>query len=57
MLKINKTKAKESGRKIFQQSRINWSTRYLGKDALTHIKKKRIKLVFIPKIKGSIKNK
>jgi len=40
MLKINKTKAKESGRKIFQQSRINWSTRYLGKDALTHIKKK-----------------
>ena len=32
---------------------MSWSTRNLGKDALTHIKKNKTKLVFIPKKKGS----
>jgi len=49
---LNKTKAKAKGKKIFQHKRINWSTRYLGKEALTQIKKNKIKLVLIPKIKG-----
>lgn len=55
MLKINNTKANARGKNIFQQSRINWSTRYRGKDALTHIKKNRTKLVLIPRTKGSRK--
>jgi hypothetical protein len=52
----NKTKAKASGKKIFQHKRINWSTRYLGNDARTQIKKNKIKETFKPRIKGSSKN-
>ena len=48
-----RTKAKDNGKNIFQQSLINWSTRYLGKEARTQIKKNKIKLVFIPRIKES----
>ena len=50
---MNNTKAKDIGKKIFQHKRINWSTRYLGKDARTQIKKKRMNPVFIPRTKGS----
>jgi hypothetical protein len=35
--KTNITKAKESGKNIFQHNLINWSILYLGKDALTQI--------------------
>jgi hypothetical protein len=40
ILKINITKPKTIGRKIFQHKRINWSTRYRGNEARTHMKKK-----------------
>jgi len=56
-LNINKTKLKASGNIIFQHKRINWSTRYLGKDARTHIKKNKIKDVLTAKKKGSKKKK
>jgi hypothetical protein len=55
MLKINKTKPNTIGRKIFQHKRINWSTRYRGKEARTQIKKNKMKDVFKPRTKGSIK--
>jgi len=35
--KTNITKAKESGKNIFQHNLINWSILYLGNDALTQI--------------------
>ena len=56
-LKTNKTQLKDNGKKIFQHKRINWSTRYLGKDARTQIKKNKINDVLKPKINGSIGNK
>ncbi len=39
------------GNNIVQQNNISWSKRILGKDALTHIKTKIIKQVFIPRLK------
>jgi hypothetical protein len=55
--KINKTKVRANGRKIFQHKRINWSILYRGNDALTQIKKNNIKPVLKPKTKGSNTNK
>ena len=51
MLKVIKTKDKEIGRNTFQQRRINWSIRYLGKEARTQIKKNSI----IESLKAKIK--
>jgi hypothetical protein len=57
ILKINKTKLNANGKNIFQHKRINWSTRYLGNEALTQIKKNKISDVLTAKTKGSIKNR
>jgi len=56
MLNISRTNPKTIGKKIFQHSRINWSTRYRGKEARTQIKKNKINDVLNAKTKGSIKN-
>ena len=56
ILNINKTKPRTIGKNIFQHKRINWSTRYRGKDARTQIKKNRINDVLNAKTNGSIKN-
>jgi len=56
VLSTNNTNAKDNGKKIFQQSRISWSTRYLGNDALTQMKKNSINAVLNPNTKGSKKN-
>ena len=52
--KLKITKANESGKNIFQHNRISWSTRYLGKEARTQIKKKSIKQVLKPKKRGKV---
>jgi hypothetical protein len=56
ILNINKTKPNTIGKKIFQHNRINWSTRYLGNEALTQIKKNKINEVLSPNTNGSITN-
>ena len=45
-----KTKASDNGKKTFQHSRINWSIRYLGNDALTQIKKNKIIDILAPNV-------
>ena len=55
MLNISNTMANDSGKKIFQQSRINWSIRYRGNEARTQIKKNNIPLVLRPKTIESIR--
>ena len=45
---INNNHPKEKGKNIFQPNLINWSYLYLGKAALTQIKKKRTTVVFKP---------
>jgi hypothetical protein len=48
---INIIIANTKGNNIIQQYDINWSKRIRGNEALTHIKTKIIKQVFIPRIK------
>ena len=42
---VNTTQNKDKGKKTFQPSLISWSYLYLGNVPLTHINKKRIKVI------------